>query len=106
MNIDRTFNDDRMSLTAFEDGYDQSPYLLLRALDPETGSAWFSRRGAHELCVEREGSCLILKRWSRKDVCFKTWAILNFVTWEGEYSKTKLHSHTPPFRIFFSNCVA
>ncbi|VUC19871.1 unnamed protein product [Clonostachys rosea] len=78
----RTFNDDRISLTAFEDGYDQSPYLLLRALDPETGSAWFSRRGAHELCVEREGSCLVLKRWSRKDVCIKTWAILNFVTWE------------------------
>ncbi len=29
------------------------------------GSPWFSLRGAHELCIGREGSALQLKRWSR-----------------------------------------
>jgi hypothetical protein len=39
--------------------------------------------GAHELCIEREGSALQLKRWSRSEQCSKLWAALYFLTWEG-----------------------
>lgn len=77
------FNDDQISLTAYENGLDRSPYLLIRLMNPEMGGAWFSLRGFHELCIEREGSSLVLKRWSRSSFSSKNWAILNFKTWEG-----------------------
>jgi hypothetical protein len=76
------FNDDQISLTAYENGLDRSPYLLIRLMNPEAGGAWFSLRGFHELCIEREGSSLVLKRWSRSSFSSKNWAILNFKTWE------------------------
>lgn len=42
--------------------------------------------GAHELCIEREGSALQLKRWSRSENCGKLWVALYFLTWEGNQS--------------------
>ncbi|POR39802.1 Uncharacterized protein TPAR_00008 [Tolypocladium paradoxum] len=76
----RSFNDDQISLTVYRNGIDKSPYLLLRIFDQ--GTPWFSVRGAHELCIERDGSSLQLKRWSRTEMRPKTWAVLYFMTWE------------------------
>ncbi|KJZ73496.1 hypothetical protein HIM_07052 [Hirsutella minnesotensis 3608] len=76
----RSFNDDQISLMVYRNGIDAAPYLLLRIFDQ--GVPWFSVRGAHELCVERDGSCLHLKRWSSAAKCAKTWAVLCFMTWE------------------------
>lgn len=70
-----------VSLTVYLSGADQCPYLLLRTV--HAGVPWFSQKGAHELCIERDGSCLQLKRWSRSEDCSKLWAILYFMTWEG-----------------------
>lgn len=81
------FNDDQISVIAYENGLDRSPYLLIRLINTEGGGAWFSMRGFHELCIEREGSSLILKRWSRTAHTSKNWAILNFKTWEGSYMR-------------------
>jgi hypothetical protein len=81
------FNDDQISVIAYENGLDRSPYLLIRLINTEGGGAWFSMRGFHELCIEREGSSLILKRWSRTAHTSKNWAILNFKTWEGLYMR-------------------
>jgi hypothetical protein len=50
------------------------------------GTPWFSLRGAHELCVERNGSCLLFWRWSASEQCTKKWASLCFLTWEGEFN--------------------
>jgi hypothetical protein len=47
------------------------------------GTPWFSLRGAHELVVERNGSCLQFWQWSANDQCTKKWASLCFLTWEG-----------------------
>ncbi|RDA94106.1 hypothetical protein CP533_6590 [Ophiocordyceps camponoti-saundersi (nom. inval.)] len=76
----RSFNDDQISLTAFLNGRDQSPYLLLRIL--VRGTPWFAVRGAHELCIDRDGSSLRLKRWSRSEGRSKIWVVLYFLTWE------------------------
>uniref|UniRef100_A0A0L0NNJ7 Uncharacterized protein n=1 Tax=Tolypocladium ophioglossoides (strain CBS 100239) TaxID=1163406 RepID=A0A0L0NNJ7_TOLOC len=76
----RSFNDDQISLTVYRSGIDKSPYLLLRIFDQ--GTPWFSVRGAHELCIERDGSSLQFKRWSRTERRSKTWAVLHFMTWE------------------------
>lgn len=77
------FNDDQICLIAYENGRDESPYLLLRMINPETGAAWFSQRGAHELCIDRDGCILRFKRWSQASRSAKLWAALNFQTWEG-----------------------
>ena len=77
-----SFNGDRLSLTVFRNGADKCPYLLLRIFDQ--GKPWYSLRGAHELCIERDGSSLHFKRWSNSEGCSKTWAVLNFATWEGK----------------------
>ncbi|KAL6358306.1 hypothetical protein LRP88_08489 [Fusarium phalaenopsidis] len=59
---------------------DRCPYFLLRIY--HMGSPWFSLRGAHELCVERDGSSLQFWRWSPNEGCAKLWANLCFMTWE------------------------
>ncbi|KAI7759519.1 hypothetical protein LZL87_011315 [Fusarium oxysporum] len=56
------------------------PYFLLRTF--HMGTPWFSLRGAHELCVERNGSSLQFWRWSSSEHCPKMWANLCFMTWE------------------------
>ncbi|KAL6869888.1 hypothetical protein ACO1O0_001220 [Amphichorda felina] len=76
------FNDDKICLLAYENGHDGCPYLLLRVINPETGQAWFSQRGCHELCIDRDGCVLRLKRWSHTSNRSKNWAVLNFLTWE------------------------
>ncbi|PNY23355.1 Uncharacterized protein TCAP_06694 [Tolypocladium capitatum] len=81
-----SFNDDQISLTVYRNGIDKSPYLLLRIFDQ--GTPWFSVRGAHELCIERDGSSLQLKRWSRMERRSKTWAVLHFMTWEARNKLT------------------
>lgn len=50
------------------------------------GHHLFSLRGVHELCINREGSALQLKRWSQSERCGKPWALLCFLTWEGMYA--------------------
>ncbi|KAJ9138539.1 hypothetical protein NKR19_g7821 [Coniochaeta hoffmannii] len=76
----RSFNDDKISIMVFLNPVNQSPYLLIRTF--HQGNPWFSLRGAHELCINREGSALQLKRWSRSEQCSKLWAVLFFLTWE------------------------
>jgi hypothetical protein len=77
----RSFDDDRISLIAFINRVDQSPYLLIRSF--QHGNPVFSLRAAHKLCISREGSALQLKRWSTSEGCSKLWAVLYFITWEG-----------------------
>lgn len=77
-----SFSEDKVSLTAYKNGKDGCPYLLLRTF--HMGAPFFSLRGAHELCIERDDSALQLRRWSRSEGRPKLWAILSFITWEGK----------------------
>ncbi|KAH6898528.1 hypothetical protein B0T10DRAFT_555837 [Thelonectria olida] len=76
----RPFNERQVSLIVYLSPRDRCPYLLMRTY--HLGTPWFSLRGAHELCVEREGSCLQFWRWSTTEGCAKLWASLCFMTWE------------------------
>ncbi|CCT62543.1 uncharacterized protein FFB20_09837 [Fusarium fujikuroi] len=76
----RSFNERQITLIVYQSGRDRCPYLLLRTF--HMGTPWFSLRGAHELCVERNGSSLQFWRWSSSEHCPKMWANLCFMTWE------------------------
>ncbi|KAK4128288.1 hypothetical protein N657DRAFT_563192 [Parathielavia appendiculata] len=76
----RPFDNDTVSVVVFLSSTDKCPYLLMRTLQNNT--PWYSLFGAHELCIEREGSALQLKRWSRSEQCSKLWAVFYFMTWE------------------------
>ncbi|AEO65790.1 uncharacterized protein THITE_2113217 [Thermothielavioides terrestris NRRL 8126] len=76
----RPFDNDTISIVVFLSSFDQCPYFLMRTMQGNT--PWYSMFGAHELCIEREGSALQLKRWSRSEQCSKLWAALYFLTWE------------------------
>ncbi|KAK1240830.1 hypothetical protein MKX07_006263 [Trichoderma sp. CBMAI-0711] len=76
----RPIDDDKIALIAYSDGRDGSPYLLLRTF--YMGGPWFSVRGVHELCIQRENEAIHFKRWSRSENCSKLWATLRFQTWE------------------------
>ncbi|RSM14004.1 hypothetical protein CEP52_001580 [Fusarium oligoseptatum] len=76
----RPFNERQITLIVYQSARDRCPYFLLRIY--HMGSPWFSLRGAHELCVEREGSSLQFWRWSPNEGCAKLWANLCFMTWE------------------------
>ncbi|KAL2168443.1 hypothetical protein VTG60DRAFT_7245 [Thermothelomyces hinnuleus] len=76
----RPFENDTISVVAFLSSVDQCPYFLMRIL--QNSAPWYSMFGAHELCIEREGSALQLKRWSRSEQCSRLWAALYFITWE------------------------
>lgn len=75
-----SFDRDKISLIVFKSSRDNCAYLLLRVLRDD--KAWYALRGAHELCIEREGSSLHLRRWSKNENCSKLWATLFFRTWE------------------------
>ncbi|KAJ3536342.1 hypothetical protein NM208_g6767 [Fusarium decemcellulare] len=76
----RHFNDRQLSLTIYIDPRDMCPYLILRMT--HVGTPWYSVRGCHEICVDRDGSCLQLWRWSTIEQCAKLWARLCFTAWE------------------------
>ncbi|EXL50108.1 hypothetical protein FOCG_10194 [Fusarium oxysporum f. sp. radicis-lycopersici 26381] len=76
----RSFNERQITLIVYQSGRDRCPYFLLRTF--HMGTPWFSLRGAHELCVERNGSSLQFWRWSSSEQCPKIWANLCFMTWE------------------------
>lgn len=76
----RSFNERQITLIVYQSGRDRCPYFLLRTF--HMGTPWFSLRGAHELCVERNGSSLQFWRWSSSEHCPKMWANLCFMTWE------------------------
>ncbi|KAF5600136.1 hypothetical protein FPANT_2714 [Fusarium pseudoanthophilum] len=76
----RSFNERQITLIVYQSGRDRCPYFLLRT--SHMGTPWFSLRGAHELCVERNGSSLQFWRWSSSEHCPKMWANLCFMTWE------------------------
>ncbi|PNP42571.1 hypothetical protein TGAMA5MH_05312 [Trichoderma gamsii] len=76
----RPVDDDKISLIAYSDGRDGSPYLLLRTF--YMGGPWFSLRGVHELCIQRENDSIQFTRWSHSENCSKLWATLRFGTWE------------------------
>lgn len=78
----RPFENEAISIAVFLSSVDQCPYFLMRTLQAD--APWFSLFGAHELCIEREGSALQLKRWSRSADSSKLWAALYFQTWEGK----------------------
>jgi hypothetical protein len=71
-----------MSITVFMNPVNNAPYLQTRTLSSNNLLPLYSLRGAHELCISREGSALQLKRWSRSEQCSKLWAVLSFLTWE------------------------
>lgn len=76
----RSFNERQITLIVYQSGRDRCPYFLLRTF--HMGTPWFSLRGAHELCVERNGSSLQFWRWSSSEHCPTMWANLCFMTWE------------------------
>lgn len=82
----RPFNEQQISLIVYLSARDRCPYFLLRTY--HMGGPWFALRGAHELCINREGSCLQLQRWSPTEGCAKLWASLCFMTWEGRQLST------------------
>lgn len=79
----RPFNERQVSLIVYLSPRDRCPYFLMRTY--HLGIPWFSLRGAHELCVERESSTLQFWRWSTTEGCAKLWASLCFMTWEGKH---------------------
>ncbi|KAH7023166.1 hypothetical protein EDB80DRAFT_878661 [Ilyonectria destructans] len=76
----RPFNDRQISLSVYISTRERCPYFLLRMY--HLGSPWFSLRGAHELCIDRDQSSLQFWRWSPAEGCAKLWASLSFMTWE------------------------
>ncbi|QPH01111.1 hypothetical protein C2857_005310 [Epichloe festucae Fl1] len=78
--IRQSFEQDQLSLTVFNNSQNNCAYLLLRTIRDD--KAWFALRGAHELCMERDGSSLQLRRWSGTEHRSKLWAILFFRSWE------------------------
>ncbi|KAG6039561.1 hypothetical protein E4U41_002406 [Claviceps citrina] len=76
----RSFDQDQLSLTVYQNSQNNCAYLLLRILRDD--KPWFALRGAHRLCVERDGSSLRLMRWSVSQNASKSWAILFFRSWE------------------------
>ncbi|VTT56938.1 unnamed protein product [Fusarium fujikuroi] len=84
----RSFNERQITLIVYQSGRDRCPYLLLRTF--HMGTPWFSLRGAHELCVERNGSSLQFWRWSSSEHCPKMWANLCFMTWEVQVANEDL----------------
>ncbi|KAG7153065.1 hypothetical protein HYQ46_000192 [Verticillium longisporum] len=69
-----------ISLMVYISPLDQGSYLLLRSF--QNGAPWYALRGAHELCISREGGALQLRRWSATAQCARAWATLVFKTWE------------------------
>ncbi|ERT03477.1 hypothetical protein HMPREF1624_01792 [Sporothrix schenckii ATCC 58251] len=78
----RSFDQDRLTILAFINPFDRCPYLVVRSLDTGTNMSAFSIYGVHELCIERDGSCLVIKRWSHTENTSKLWVLLYFLTWE------------------------
>jgi hypothetical protein len=77
----RSFNDNQLSVTFYLHGSEEIPWVMIR--DLKGGQPWVTRRGAHELCIQREApSSLVFSRWSRKEKRIKLWASLSFVTYE------------------------
>ena len=76
------FDNDTISIVCFLSSADNCPYFLMRTM--QNNIPWYSLFGGHELCIEREGSALQLKRWSRSERCSKLWVALYFLTWEGK----------------------
>ncbi len=90
----RPFDHDRMSITVVISSTDNSPYCIVQS--HHMGNPVTSFKGGHELCISREGSALVLKRWSRRENCAKYWAVLYFITWEGELAELKTASLSIP----------
>jgi hypothetical protein len=61
-------------------GGEGSPYMMIRTV--HNAVHYWSTRGVHELVISREGSSLVLKRWSSSTRSSKLWAVLYFITWE------------------------
>lgn len=76
----RPFDEDRLALMTYLNHVNQTPYFLLRTY--HLGGQWFSLLGAHELFIRREGSALLLERYSSSQMGVKLWASLYFKTWE------------------------
>lgn len=70
-----------LSLTAYINGVNHAPYLMLRSF--YRGREWYSLRGIHELLIQRRRSAVELQRWSHSEERPKLWAALYFLTWEG-----------------------
>ncbi|CAK7268241.1 hypothetical protein SEPCBS119000_002960 [Sporothrix epigloea] len=76
----RSFERGLIVLSAFIDPTNRSSFLVIRSL--ETGAKRFSVRGIHDLCIERDGSSLVIKRSSPANRSGKLWAVLSFRSWE------------------------
>ncbi|OAA53790.1 hypothetical protein SPI_09235 [Niveomyces insectorum RCEF 264] len=78
----RWFDQDRLSVIVFMNPRNNAPYMVIRSLEMGSNNPLYSIRGIHELCISRDDSCLVLKRWSHTERCSKLWAVLYFLTWE------------------------
>lgn len=79
--IDRSLDNDSISITAYINQADQEPYLMLRSY--HQGHQWFSARPVGELLIQRNRSAVELRRWSHSEEVSKLWASFYFITWEG-----------------------
>ena len=77
----RSFDNERLTLIAYLEPSNKAPYLMIRCLDAANNPI-YSTKGVHEVMVQRDGSCLVLQRWSYADKCAKLWAFLYCLTYE------------------------
>lgn len=80
----RSFDRGHLTISAFMDPASRSPYLVVRCLDTASRRRLFSIRGFHELCIERDGSCLVMKYQGPSKLFDRTWTVLCFRTYEGK----------------------
>lgn len=76
----RPFNFDRLNVMAIMDLSADLPHLMIR--EHTSAGTVYSSKAVHQLCISREGSALILKRWSQTKNISVKWAQLHFTTWE------------------------
>lgn len=79
--LNRSLDNESLSITAYLNQADQEPYLMLRSF--HQGHQWFSARPVGELLIQRNRSGVELRRWSHSEEVSKLWASFYFITWEG-----------------------
>ncbi|CAI4216678.1 unnamed protein product [Parascedosporium putredinis] len=90
----RKFDNDSLALIAYLNPANKAPYLIMQTY--HMGSQWFSTRGVHELCIQRNQGAVELRRWSRSEGVAKLWATLHFITWEALKAQNTLTLEVEP----------
>lgn len=77
----RPFDGDRICVRFILDAED-APHVEVRVHGPT--SPWYAWKDLHDVWCLREGDALVMRTWSRPKGACKDWAVLHFITWEGE----------------------